>query len=287
MSRLTRGPLLALLVAGLCALGLPAAAAAPDPAGGTGLLRFLHLSPDTPSVDVAIASVADPDVGRVLSAVQYGDASTYADLPAGGYTVSARAAGADPAGPPVLATRVTVGAGTATSVAGVGTFADLRFEVLPDDLTRPAAGQSRTRVVNAASGAPALDLGLGDRTLAAGLRFGSTTGYVDVPAGPADLTVTTGPGAPTQLPVTLDAGSVHTVLVLDRSGGGLTVTTALDAASPGVVPVGGVEAGGGGTAGAPLTAGRLLLAVLAVAALLLTARIRLSRRGRPARHAVR
>jgi hypothetical protein len=60
--------------------------------------------------------------------------------------------------------------------------------------------------------------------------------------------VTPGGGAPTELPVELAAGSVHSVLVLDRPGGGLTVRAVLDAAGPGVVPSGGVEAGAGGTA---------------------------------------
>jgi hypothetical protein len=286
MSRLTRGPLLALLVAGLCALGLPTAAAAPS--GGTGMLRMMHLSPDTPSVDAYIDSVSDPDVGVVLSTVRYGDASPYQRVPAGTYTVSARAAGADPASPPVLATTVTVAPGAATTIAGVGLFADLGFTVLPDDLTLPPAGQSRARVVNAAATGSPLDLSLGDRTLASDLAFAGSTDYVDVPGGATSLTVTTSSGTPTQLPVTLTPGTVYTVLVLDRSGGGLTVTTALDAAGPGVVPVGGVEAGAGGTALAPgLPAGRLSLAALAVAALLLTVRARLSRGGRPARHAAR
>jgi len=248
---------------------------------------MMHLSPDTPSVDAYIDSVSDPDAGLVLPAVRYGDVSPYSSVPAGTYTVSARAAGADPASPPVLATTVTVAAGTATTIAGVGAFADLGFEVLSDDLTLPPAGESRARVVNAATTGSPLGLALGNRTLAADLAFAASSGYVDVPGGPGDLTVTQASGEPTQLPVTLDAGSVYTVLVLDRSGGGLTVTTALDAASPGVVPVGGVEAGAGGAGGAGLPPGRLLLAGLAVAALLLTVRVRLSRGGRPARHAAR
>jgi hypothetical protein len=284
MSRLTRGPLLALLVAGLCALGLPAATAAPS--SGTGLLRVMHLSPDTPSVDVYLDSVADPDVGVVLPALGYGDVSPYQSVPAGTYTVSARAAGGDPAGPPVLATTVTVAGGAASTIAGLGSFADLRFAVLPDDLTPPPAGQSRARVVNASATASAVGLSLGDVPLAAGLAAAASTGYVDVPGGAGTLTVTSGSGAPTQLPVTLAAGSVHTLLVLYRSDGGPSVTAVLDAAGPGVVPVGGVEAGAGGTAGDPgPPAGRLSLAVLAVAAVLLTVRVRVSRRGRPARQA--
>ncbi|WP_369130667.1 DUF4397 domain-containing protein [Modestobacter roseus] len=287
MSRLNRGPLLLLLGAGLCALGLVApAAAAAAPSGETALVRMMHLSPDTPSVDAYIDSVSAPGTGVVLPAVTYGDVSAYQAVPPGTYTVSARAAGADPASPPVLATTVTVAPGSATTIAGVGYFADLGFAVLPDDLSLPPAGQARVRVVNAASEVSPVDLALADGPqLAADLTFPSNTEYQNVPGGPATLTVTPASGEPTELPLDLAAGSVQTVLLLDRDGGGVTVTTALDAASPGVVPVGGVEAGAGGTAtggGAPV--GRVALAVLAVSALLVAVRGRVGPRGRVARH---
>ncbi|MCZ2829560.1 DUF4397 domain-containing protein [Modestobacter sp. VKM Ac-2986] len=284
MARLTRVPLLALLCAGLCALGLPAASAAPAVGADTGLVRMMHLSPDTPSVDAYIDSVSAPGTGVVLSGVSYGDVSAYQTVPAGTYTVSARGAGADPSSPPVLATTVTVTGGTATTIAGVGYFAELGFAVLPDDLTLPAAGQARARVINAAATASPVDLSLGtDTTLARGLSFADSTDYVDVPGGAETLKVVPGNGTPSDLPVDLAAGSVYTVLVLDRSGG-LAVSTELDAASPGVVPVGGVEAGAGGAADGGVPAGPLALAGVAVGLLLLTARTRLPRRGHEPRH---
>ena len=284
MSRLTRVPLLALLAAGLCALGLPAASAAPALGADTGLVRMMHLSPDTPSVDAYIDSVSAPGTGVVLPGVSYGDVSAYQTVPAGTYTVSARGAGADPASPPVLATTVTVTGGTATTIAGVGYFADLGFAVLPDDLTLPASGQSRARVINAAATGSPVDLSLGtDTSLARGLSFADNTDYVDIPGGAETLKVAPGNGTASDLPVDLAAGSVYTVLVLDRSGG-LAVTTELDAASPGVVPVGGVEAGAGGASDDGVPAGPLALAGLAVGLLLLTARTRLPRRGHEPRH---
>jgi hypothetical protein len=270
MARPTRAALLTLLVAGLTALGAPTATAVPAP--GTGLLRIMQLSPDTPAVDATIASVSHPDVQVVLPAVSYGDVSGYRTVPVGTYTVSARAAGADPAGPAVLGITVTVTEGAATTIAGVGYFADLGFAVLTDDLTLPPAGQARARVINAASTGSPLDLSLGgSNTLARDLAFARSTDYVDVPGGAGTLSVaTSGPTA--DLPVDLGAGSVYTVLVLDGSDGGVTVQTALDAASPGVVPAGGVETGAGGTAadgGSPLPA--VALAAVALTALLLTA----------------
>jgi uncharacterized protein DUF4397 len=214
-----------------------------------GLLRLAHLSPDTPAVDVYVDSVADPAAGQVFPGVGYGTVSEYQSVPPGTYAISMRGAGADPASPPVLATTVEVGADSARTVAGVGPFADVGLEVLEDDLTPPPAGSARLRVVAAAAGAQTLDVTVpGGPAVATDLAFADTTGYVDVPAGATSVTVTPEGGEATELPVQVAAGSVYSVLVLDRPGGGLTVQTALDAASPGVVPSGGVEAGAGGTA---------------------------------------
>jgi hypothetical protein len=78
------------------------------------------------------------------------------------------------------------------------------------------------------------------------------------------------------------------VLVLDRPGGGLTVRAVLDAAGPGVVPSGGVEAGLGGTAPsagpAPVAPAAVAGSLAAGAGLLLVATRRAG--GRP-RHAQR
>ncbi|WP_336032031.1 DUF4397 domain-containing protein [Geodermatophilus sp. FMUSA9-8] len=245
MTRTSRVLAVAALTAGLAGLPLPAASAADG-----GLLRLAHLSPDTPAVDVYVDSVADPAAGQVFPAVGYGTVSDYQTVPVGTYAISMRAAGAAPDSPPVLSTTVQVGTDSARTVAGVGPFADLGLEVLEDDLTPPAAGSSRVRVIAAAASAPTLDVAVpGGPSVATDLAFAETTGYVDVPAGVTSISVTPEGGQATDLPVQVDAGSVYSVLVLDRPGGGLSVQTALDAASPGVVPAGGVEAGAGGTAG--------------------------------------
>ncbi|MGR7023534.1 DUF4397 domain-containing protein [Geodermatophilus sp. URMC 62] len=244
MTRTSR--VLAVTALAAAVTGLPMATAS---AAQGGLLRLAHLSPDTPAVDVYVDSVADPAAGQVFPGVDYGTVSAYQDVPPGTYAISMRAAGADPDSPPVLSTTVQVTADSARTVAGVGPFADLGLEVLQDDLTPPPAGSSRLRVIAAAAAADTLDVAVpGGPTLATDLAFADTTGYVDVPAGATSITVTPDDGQPTELPVQVAAGSVYSVLVLDAPGGGLTVQTALDAASPGVVPVGGVEAGAGGTA---------------------------------------
>lgn len=282
MHRLPRALCAAAIVLASSAAGLPSAAAADG-----GLLRLAHLSPDTPAVDVYVDSVADPDAGITLRGVDYGAVSDYQAVAPGTYTVSMRSAGDDPGTPPVLSTTVEVGADSARTVAGVGPFADLGLAVLRDDLTLPPSGQSRLRVIAAAANAPTLDVALpGGAPLASGLEFSQSTDYVDVPAGQADLQVTPEGAEPTGVPVDLAAGSVYSVLVLDEPGGGLTVRAVLDAASPGVVPVGGVETGAGGTAGASslvLVAGGI--AVLTTIGLLATSTCRLPAGPRRARHA--
>jgi uncharacterized protein DUF4397 len=272
----------ALFCAALCALA-PAAAAAPE---DRGMLRLAHLSPDTPAGDVYVASVSDPDVRRTFLGGTYGMVSEYQAVPPGTYTVSMLPAGSDPSSPPILSATVDIAPGTAHTVAGLGYFADLGLEVLDDDLTLPSTGQSRVRVINAAANAQELDVTLADGTpVTTDLAFATATDYVDVSGGRTTLNATPAGGTPMRLPVDLAAGSVYTILVLDDGNGGMTVQTALDAASPGVVPVGGVETGAGGTAdgGGATTAVAVALGVAAAAVLGLVA---LPRRRSP-RHAAR
>jgi hypothetical protein len=244
MLRLARALCCAALAAAVSSFGIPSASAAQD-----GLLRLAHLSPDTPAVDVYVDSVADPAARVMLPGVGYGTVSPYRPVPPGIYSVAMRAAGASPSTPPVLSTTVQVDAGSAKTVAGVGHFADLGLTVLADDLTPPPAGQARLRVISAAAGASSVDVSVvGGAQLAQGLAFGKAGGYVTVPGGAATLSVTPSGGTAARVPVTLDAGSVYSLLVLDRKGGGLSVQPVLDAAGSGVMPAGGVETGAGGAA---------------------------------------
>jgi hypothetical protein len=256
------------LVAAVCllvgTLGIPAASA-----GAPAQVRIAHLSPDTPAVDVAMTPVtgADPvaDPGTdVASGLRYGDVGRFAELAPGGYAVSIRRTGSGPDTPPALSERILVPPGGAVTVALTGRFADLGLEPLSEDLSPPPAGSARVRVLAAAAGADRLDVSRADGpVLAAGLPFGGAGDPVAVPAGAAVLRVVDGRGS-VDVPAELAAGSVATVLVLDRPEGGLTLRVVLDAASPAVVPRGGVEAGGGGVPWPGLAAAVLTLALGAV-----------------------
>ena len=283
MNRVHRGLCLVAATVTASFVALPGASAAP---ADEGMLRLAHLSPDTPAVDVYVDSVSDPDEGITLPGVDYGTISDYQAVAPGTYAVSMRTAGAAPDSPPVLSTTVEVAGDSARTVAGLGTFADLGLSVLDDDLATPPPGQARVRLISAAASAPSIDVSVGGTSVASGLDFAGVSDYVDVPSGATSLQVTSG-GAPTALPVDLAAGSVYSLLVLDGASG-LTVQTAVDAASPGVVPVGGVETGAGGTAAGPGTpVGQLVLASLAVLAVAVTLWMRLPGRTRAPRHSAR
>lgn len=182
------------------------------------------------------------DVARSLG---YGDVGDYRDLAPGGYAVSVRPAGTPPATPPALSLRVEVPAGGVRTLALSGAFADLALEPLTDDLTAPAAGTARVRVLAAAAGAPTVDASVEDGpALAAGLPFAAASAPTAVPAGPARVRLDAGDRT-TTVPVDLAAGTVVSLLVLDTPDGGLTARAVVDATAPAAVPVGGVAAGGG------------------------------------------
>jgi hypothetical protein len=237
---------------GLGALGTGTAAAAETGA----LLRVAHLSPNTPAVDVALApvprgsdgvAVPGPDIADGLA---YGSVGRYRELAPGSYALSIRAADSGPRTQPALSVRVDIPAGGARTVAVSGSFADLELEVLTDDLSAPGAGSARVRVLAAAAGAPTVDvLRTGGPALADELSFPGAGSYRTVPAGPASARVTGGPGRPAEVPLDLPAGSISSLLVLDRPDGEVTLSVVLDAAGPAAVPVGPVPAGSGDSTG--------------------------------------
>lgn len=241
--------ILAVLVLALVAL-LPvgtAALAQPD----TAFVRLAHLSPDTPDVDVYLASVSDPDLRFTVPGVGYGAVSDYRSLPAGSYTVAMREAGARADTPPIVSTTLTTGPDAAYTVAGTGRYTALGLQVLPDDPTMPGPGEARVRVINAAASAATVDIGLsggpGTQPVAAGVEFAGTTGYRAVPAGPWTLRVSAPGRPPVDAAVSVDPNSVQTVLVLDGPEG-FGAQLHRDFAGAASVPVGAVATGFGGAA---------------------------------------
>jgi hypothetical protein len=276
--RITRR-LLMLAAASALLLGIPAAATAyaSSATTGTGWIRLAHLSPNTPAVDVYLYSFGDTNAMIVLHHVAYGTVSPYESVQAGDYSVAMRGAGASPTSQPVLSTSVTVAAGHAYTVAGLGPESGLRLQVLEDKLTT-APGQAEVRVIQASLKQQVVTVTLGSTVLASGLKFASVSDYQPVSPGTQSVTVSSS-GGTANSSVTLAAGTVHTLVVLDGASG-LEVVNLEDASGSGQPPAGGVSTGFGGTAphgpGSPVP---WLVVIGAGSLLALTGGLRL-RRGR-------
>ena len=268
--------LLMLLAASALMLGIPAATAyASSATTGAGWIRLAHLSPNTPAVDVYLYSFGNSNAMIVLHHVAYGTVSPYESVQAGDYSVAMRAAGASAASQPVLSTSVTIAAGHAYTVAGMGPESGLRLQVLQDDLTTPP-GQAEARVIQASLKQQVVTVSLGSVTLANGLKFATVSKYQVVSPGTMTVTVKA-VGANANSSVTLAAGTVHTLVVLDGASG-LEVVNLEDASGSGTPPAGGVSTGLGGTAphgpGSPVP---WLVAIGAGCVLALTGGMRLRR----------
>jgi Domain of unknown function (DUF4397) len=276
--RITRR-LLMLAAASALLLGIPAAATAyaSSATTGTGWIRLAHLSPNTPAVDVYLYSFGDSNAMIVLHHVAYGTVSPYESVQAGDYSVAMRAAGASATSQPVLSTSVTIAAGHAYTVAGLGPESGLRLAVLDDDLTTPS-GQALVRVIQASLKQQVVTVKLGSVTFASGLKFATVSTYRAVSPGTVSVSVSSS-GGTANASVTLGAGTVHTLVVLD-SASGLEVVNLTDASGSGTPPLGGVSTGFGGTAphgpGSPVP---WLVVIGAGSLLVLTGGLRL-RRGR-------
>jgi hypothetical protein len=259
-----------LAVAALLAVLAALAPAAPASAAPVAQVRLAHLSPDTPAVDVYLSASAGGAPATVIPAVGYGAVSPYLTLAPGSYAVAMRRAGAAPDTPPVLSAQVSAAGGKAYTVAAVGRLADLGLRVLDDDLSLPADGRAKVRLLQASVRAPVLDVAVegGDR-ISAGLAFATTSPYRSVDPGRWRLRVQAAGGAASTLECDLAAGNVYTVLLLDSAtGGGLTAEPRTDARRQGRVPAGGVETGAGGDRGPAgwWPAAAAVLAVLAAVA---------------------
>jgi Domain of unknown function (DUF4397) len=274
--------LVMLLAASALLLGLPAAASAHASSTTTGWIRLAHLSPNTPAVDVYLYSFGNSNAQIVLHHVAYGTVSPYESVAAGDYSVAMRAAGASATSQPVLSTSVTIQANHAYTVAGMGPESGLRLQVLDDDLTTPV-GQSLVRVIQASLKQHVVTVTFGSTVLASNLSFASVSSYQAVLPGTGTVTVTAG-GTDTHSSVTLAAGTVHTLVVLDGANG-LEIVNLEDASGSGKPPAGGVTTGFGGMAphepGSPVP----WLAVIGAGSLLaLTGGLRMRRDGlRPRR----
>ena len=229
-------------------IGLFAGAAPASASTGSGWLRLAHLSPNTPAVDVYLYSFHNPKALVVVHHVAYGTVSGYQKIPSGEYTVAMRKAGAPSSSPPVISTTVDIHVGAAYTVAGMGPANGLRLRVLRDKLVTPR-GKALVRIIQASLSQHLVTLRAGHSLLARNVPFASVTPYHVVKPGTWVVSAR-GQTEHTSSTITLTAGTIHTIVVLD-SPGDIRLDDLVDAAGSEVAPAGAPATGYGGTAPRP------------------------------------
>src|SRR6185312_1389246 len=165
------------------------------------------------------------------------EVSPYETVTAGDYSVAMRAAGAAASSQPVLSTSVTVKAGHAYTVAGMGPKSGLRLQVLNDDLTTPA-GKSSVRVIQASLKEQTVKFTCGGQDIVPKATFASVSSYQAIPANTWTMQAIGSNSTATDR-FNMAAGTVHTMVVLDGASG-LEIVNLEDAAGAGQPPAGGV-----------------------------------------------
>ncbi len=244
-------------------------------------VRLAQLSADMAGAELVVTSVSNPQRSVVIPGVGYGQLSEYRRVEPGDYLIGLRPAGSG--GTPVVSTPLTAAAGAAYTLAAVG-GTDLGVKVLADDLTPPAAGQSRVRVIHAAASPAQLDVrGPAGEPFAMALPRGESSAYRSVPAGRLVLMVSAALSPSTDLPINFGANQVVTV-VLTGGDGAVAATVRVDAEGPAALPPGPVNAGFGGGPGSRPGGLAAMVAFLALAVAAAGLSAHLAHRSRGARH---
>jgi hypothetical protein len=213
------------------ALVMAIALAAPALAQGApeAQVRVAHLSSDAPNVDVSV----NGEPVAALQNVPYGTISPYLPLPAGTQQVTVYPAG--DRSQPVIDTPVDLTTGGAYTIGAVGLVSDgsLRAQVYQDDLTPPAQGNSKLRVVHASPDAGPVDVvPAGGAPLVSGLQFPNASPYAQVPAGTYTLNVNAAGTDTTAISVpnaTVASGGVYSAFAVGTgSAGSLDVIVVQD-----------------------------------------------------------
>jgi hypothetical protein len=237
---------------------VPAGAApapAPGQAGGSAV-RVAHFSPDTPRMDVYAAGF-DGVESLVLPKLGFGEVSQYMRLPAGTYAFSMRPQGSPATSTAALRVSADLAGTTTYTFAVFGRSDSLETDLLTDDMTAPAAGGARVRIIQGAGDAGPVEVTTGvDELSVQGADIGTVGPYTTVPAGTVEVTVSADGVDDVTRGLDLAAGTVSSLVVLDEpADGGLQVVRVTDgtgtpgsAATPTGLPAGGIDTGGGSTA---------------------------------------
>lgn len=218
-------------LAAMAMLALGATACSDDSTGPaeTAQLRVVHGSPDAPAVDVLV------DGQPVLTGVAYLGVSNYLSVQAGTRNIKVNAAGTATT---VIDASLAKAPNSAHTVLATNLLASIEPLILTDDLTDPAAGNVKLRLVHGAPNvgavdiyitAPGADISAETPALTA-VPFKGASAYLEVPAGQYQVRVTptgTKTVAIDTGALTLAAGQIRTGIAVEAVGGGVPLTALL------------------------------------------------------------
>lgn len=195
-----------------------------DPTGpaASTQLRVVHASPDAPNVDVLV------DGGAVLTNIPYKTGSSYQAVQPGSRNIRVRATGTSTV---VIDQTAQIAAGSSYTVIAAGRLASISPIILQDDLTAPAAGNAKVRLVHASPSAGNVDIYVTAPTadlaaatpVAANVAFRVASAYLAVPAGTYRVRVTPAGSKTVAIDVNslaVAAGQIRTAIAVDAPGGG-------------------------------------------------------------------
>jgi hypothetical protein len=207
-------------------LVLPTAAHAQEDAK----LRVGHFSADTPSVDIYV------DGKKTFAQVKFPLMSAYTPLASGSHTVDVRPAGGAATDPALVSLKADLAAGKNYLVSVVGPSSAVQAKLITDDLSAPAKGKARVRVLHGATGAPNVDVSVdGTTNLFSDVAFGTATPYAEVDATKYDLSVRES-GKTVQLVgkrVALQEGGVYSIVAVANPDKSVTLRGFADVAPTG------------------------------------------------------
>ena len=221
----------ALLLASLGLVAVQPMAASAQ--GSDARVRVAHFSADAPPVDVYV------DGRPKLRNVPFQAMSDYLTLAAGTHTFDVRAAGSAATAAPAVTVSQDFVAGKSYTVAAVGPIASITGKVYEDNVTVPAAGKARIRVIHATPSAPSVDVAVkGGAVLFPKLEFGTSSTYTEVAAGSYEIEVREAGKTEALLtkPVTLQGGGVYSIAAVPAANGAPNLRGFIDVAPSAAPP---------------------------------------------------
>lgn len=181
-------------------------------------VQVVHASPDAPAVDV----LADGNV--LVPSLEFPQATPFVEVPAAEYEVAVTVAG-NPGAIAIGPVNLDLMAGQRYSVLAVDQLAAIEALVLSDD-PRPVATNAKVRIVHASPTAANVDIYVtavgadinNETPTLADVAFKANTGFLALPAGDYDVTVTptgTKTAAIGPASISIADGGVYTAVARD------------------------------------------------------------------------